>query len=89
MATETIEDILNAEEDMTQKYLHFVLKGNTPLLMHNPAGSMTVSTNNATRGKRFQLLKMKQKVVPTGIQRVTLLSQQQLSGTVFSEPLQV
>ena len=53
MATETIEDILNAEEDMTQKYLHFVLKGNTPLLMHNPAGSMTVSNNEATRAKEI------------------------------------
>ena len=51
MATDVKNLIDETIDETVQQYLHFKIKGKTALLMHNPAGSMTVTTDAPKRGK--------------------------------------
>jgi len=53
LATETIERIL--EEETQTQYLRFLIEGKTPLLMHNPNGSMAVEDNKPKKGKEVYI----------------------------------
>ena len=55
MATDIKNSIIDKaiDEATSMEYVHFKLKGQTPLLMHNPKGSMTVTSNAPKRGKEI------------------------------------
>ena len=55
MATDIKNSIIDKaiDEATSNEYVYFKIKGQTPLLMHNPAGSMTVSSNAPKRGKEI------------------------------------
>jgi len=55
MATDIKNSIIDKAiyEATSMEYVHFKIKGQTPLLMHNPKGSMTVTSNAPKRGKEI------------------------------------